>query len=78
MVIDADSEDGTGETASSLGATVLSESAILADHGRCLGKGDAMWRALSATDGDIVVFLDTDTKDFEKVFAVGRTASGRS
>ena len=71
VVIDADSEDGTGDVASSLGVTVLSESRLLPERGRCLGKGDAMWRALSATDGDIVVFLDTDTKDFEKVFAVG-------
>ncbi|MGZ4248661.1 MAG: glucosyl-3-phosphoglycerate synthase, partial [Solirubrobacteraceae bacterium] len=27
------------------------------------GKGDAMWRALHATDGDIVCFLDGDTAD---------------
>ena len=31
--------------------------------GPALGKGDAMWRALAATDGEIVCFLDGDTAD---------------
>ena len=31
--------------------------------GPALGKGDAMWRALAATDGEIVCFLDADTED---------------
>ena len=28
-----------------------------------MGKGDAMWRALDATGGDVVCFLDGDTED---------------
>ena len=36
---------------------------MLPEHGPALGKGDAMWRALHATDGDIVCFLDGDTAD---------------
>lgn len=31
--------------------------------GPARGKGDAMWRALSATDADVVCFLDADTAD---------------
>jgi hypothetical protein len=28
------------------------------------GKGDAMWRSLSVACGDLVMYLDADTKDF--------------
>jgi glucosyl-3-phosphoglycerate synthase len=71
VVIDADSEDGSGTIAADVGARVVSESAVMPGEGRVLGKGDAMWRALSVTDGEIVVFLDTDTRDFDRGFAVG-------
>jgi glucosyl-3-phosphoglycerate synthase len=36
-----------------------------------LGKGDAMWRALSVLEGDLVCFLDADSADFGRHFAVG-------
>jgi glucosyl-3-phosphoglycerate synthase len=35
------------------------------------GKGDAMWRGLSAARGELVVFLDSDTLDFSAHFATG-------
>jgi glucosyl-3-phosphoglycerate synthase len=63
VVIDAGSRDGTAERAASGGARVLQQDALLAEHGPAQGKGDAMWRALSATGGDIVCFLDGDTLD---------------
>ena len=47
------------------------ESELLREFGPALGKGDAMWRGLSATSGDIVAFLDTDTEDFHAGFALG-------
>ena len=34
--------------------------------GPCRGKGDAMWRALSATTGELVAYLDGDTRDFAR------------
>lgn len=71
VVIDAASADGTVEIAASRGARVLQESELMPGHGHARGKGDAMWRGLSATTGDIVVFIDTDTEDFEEVFALG-------
>src|ERR1700730_8442180 len=40
-------------------------------YGRVLGKGDAMWRALSVLDGDLVCFLDADTEEFTAHFATG-------
>jgi glycosyltransferase involved in cell wall biosynthesis len=63
VVIDADSRDGTAAVAAAAGATVLQQDAVLSEFGPALGKGDAMWRALSATGGDVVCFLDGDTGD---------------
>ncbi len=40
-------------------------------HGPVLGKGDAMWRALSVLDGELVCFLDADTEGFSAHFATG-------
>jgi glucosyl-3-phosphoglycerate synthase len=53
------------------GAVVLQEEALLPAHGPTLGKGDAMWRALSALGGDLVCFLDADTEGFSAHFATG-------
>ena len=71
VVVDAASGDGTAEIAARHGAAVLQESELMTEHGPALGKGDAMWRGLGATTGDIVLFIDTDTEDFDEVFALG-------
>ncbi|MBJ7328609.1 MAG: glucosyl-3-phosphoglycerate synthase [Solirubrobacteraceae bacterium] len=63
IVIDAASVDGTAEVAASAGARVVQRNDVLPQFGPSLGKGDAMWRALSQTDADIVCFLDSDTRD---------------
>ena len=71
LVIDADSTDGTAEVAAAHGATVHQEDALLPHCGPSLGKGDAMWRGLSVARGDIVVYLDADTEDFNASFVTG-------
>jgi len=71
LVIDADSRDGTAAVAREKGVDVISESALQPAFGPALGKGDAMWRGLSATTGELVCFLDTDTEDFDARFALG-------
>ena len=48
LVLDDDSRDGTGAIAAALGAEVVRPAALLPAFGPVLGKGDAMWRALSA------------------------------
>jgi hypothetical protein len=50
---------------------VEDESALLPRFGPALGKGDAMWRGLAATSGELVVYLDTDTEDFTPAFVLG-------
>jgi glucosyl-3-phosphoglycerate synthase len=65
VVIDAGSRDGTAEIAAAAGVRlrVLQEDEVAVEFGPAMGKGDAMWRALRATGGDIVCFLDGDTAD---------------
>jgi glucosyl-3-phosphoglycerate synthase len=63
VVIDAGSRDGTALAASRAGAHVIQQDEIAGELGPALGKGDAMWRALRATVGDVVCFLDGDTRD---------------
>jgi glucosyl-3-phosphoglycerate synthase len=64
LVADHDSIDGTGEIAAGLGAEVVRTSTVRADLGPVLGKGDNLWRALSAVRGDVVCFVDADSADF--------------
>jgi glucosyl-3-phosphoglycerate synthase len=71
LVIDAASTDHTRAIAEEAGADVRDESDLLPDQGEVLGKGDAMWRALSVMQNDVVVFLDADSEGFGPHFASG-------
>ncbi len=71
IVIDADSEDGSAHAASSVGAKVFQESELLTEFGAPAGKGDALWRGLSVSSGDIVVFVDSDSEVFDGTFVTG-------
>ena len=63
VVVDAGSADGTARAAARCGARVFQQDQIASELGPAQGKGDAMWRALQQTGGDIVCFLDADTVD---------------
>jgi glucosyl-3-phosphoglycerate synthase len=71
VVVDAASPDGTGEVARRAGATVWQEAELMPSFGPVLGKGDAMWRALSVLGGELICFLDADTEAFPEHFATG-------
>ncbi len=71
LAVDADSEDGTAEVAASKGAEVYSENELMSNYGGAHGKGDAMWRALSVARGDLVMYVDADTKDFKPQLVYG-------
>lgn len=71
LAVDADSDDGTAQVAAGHGATVYSENELMSYHGGAHGKGDAMWRALSVARGDLVMYVDADTKDFKPQFVYG-------
>jgi glucosyl-3-phosphoglycerate synthase len=68
IAIDASSRDGTAEVAARHGMTVYQEDELLAEFGPAAGKGDALWRSLSVASGDVVMFLDADTTNFERHF----------
>ncbi len=71
LVVDAASSDGTAEIAARAGARVVQEAELMSEFGPVLGKGDAMWRALSCLEGELVCFLDADTEGFSGHFATG-------
>jgi glucosyl-3-phosphoglycerate synthase len=60
VVMDSDSVDATAEVARAAGADVVATTDVLAGHGTRPGKGEALWKSLAATSGDLVVFLDAD------------------
>lgn len=71
VVLDGGSGDDTVALARAAGAVVYDDSSVLPEHGRCLGKGDALWRSLSVTSGDLVVFVDTDIRNPDPRFVYG-------
>ena len=71
LVVDAASGDGTADLAASLGADVHQEAELMPEFGQVLGKGDAMWRALDVAVGELIVYLDSDTRDFSPHFPTG-------
>lgn len=71
VVVDADSTDDTAEVARAAGARVVTQRDVLPGLGTAPGKGEAMWKGLAATTGDLVVYLDADVADLEPHFVVG-------
>ncbi|HEV7483934.1 MAG TPA: glucosyl-3-phosphoglycerate synthase [Solirubrobacterales bacterium] len=71
FVVNTESADRTGEIAAAAGAEVLPESSLCAELGPCRGKGDAMWRAATEVEAEILVFLDADSHDFRGDFLLG-------
>jgi glucosyl-3-phosphoglycerate synthase len=71
VVVDAASADGTATVAEQAGARVLQEAELMRDYGAVLGKGDAMWRALPALEGELVCFVDADSEGFPAHFVTG-------
>ncbi|TFV74859.1 glucosyl-3-phosphoglycerate synthase [Blastococcus sp. CT_GayMR19] len=60
LVVDSDSTDATASVARAAGADVVATAEVLPAHGTRPGKGEALWKSLAATSGDLVVFLDAD------------------
>ena len=71
VVIDSDSVDATYDVAVSAGAVVHRASEIRPDLGTHPGKGEAMWKSLFVTDGDLIVFMDADLTDWDTHFVPG-------
>lgn len=71
LVMDSDSTDRTADVARAAGADVRATHEVLPDIPTVAGKGEAMWRGVAATTGDIIVFLDADLRSFTPTYVVG-------
>ena len=71
LVLDDGSHDATATVAADAGATVLAVADVLPGCGPGSGKGEALWKALGATKGDLLAFCDADLRDFDPAFVVG-------
>ncbi len=71
VLIDSDSSDKTREIAKKLGVPVYIHQEILPKHGARKGKGEALWKSLYVTSGDIVLWVDTDISNFDARFVYG-------
>jgi glucosyl-3-phosphoglycerate synthase len=60
VVVDSNSRDRTVEVARAAGAQVVAAADVLPSHGDRPGKGEALWKSLAATTGDLIVFMDSD------------------
>ena len=71
VVIDSDSEDETFAVAQDAGAVVHRSRDIRPDLGSRPGKGEAMWKSLFVTSGELLVFMDADLIDWDTHFVPG-------
>jgi glucosyl-3-phosphoglycerate synthase len=71
LVVDDHSTDPTASVARDAGATVLAADDILPAYGEGHGKGEALWKSLHASSGDIVVWCDADVREFDAGFVIG-------
>jgi nucleotide-binding universal stress UspA family protein len=71
IVIDSDSTDDTVAVAESEGARVVRHSEVLPRYGSYRGKGEALWKSLFETTGDLIAWSDTDIQDWHPRFFYG-------
>ena len=71
VVMDSGSTDATAEVAAAAGARVVHREDVLPDFAPLPGKGEVLWRSLAATTGDVIVFVDSDLRDFSSSFVTG-------
>jgi nucleotide-binding universal stress UspA family protein len=71
LVIDSASDDDTRKIAEDEGARVIQHPDVLSRYGSFRGKGEALWKSLYETSGDIVVWADTDVRNWHHRMVYG-------
>src|SRR5215813_13142279 len=71
VVMDSDSTDATAEVAAGAGAVVYRASEVAPAAGSYPGKGEALWKSLLVTKGDLLVFVDADLTRWGPHFVTG-------
>jgi glucosyl-3-phosphoglycerate synthase len=71
VVMDSLSTDDTAAVAAGAGADVHSVADVVPELGVRAGKGEALWKSLFVTTGDVLVFVDADLTDWGTHFVTG-------
>ena len=71
VLIDSNSTDRTREIARDLGVDVYIHQHLLPQMAPRAGKGEALWKSLLVTKGDIIAWIDTDIKNIHPRFVYG-------
>ncbi len=71
VLIDSNSTDRTRNIAAELGVPVFIHQELLPQLGARHGKGEALWKSLLVTRGDIVLWIDTDIVNIHPRFVYG-------
>ena len=71
VVIDSDSTDGTAAVARAAGAVVHAAREVDTGTPGSPGKGEALWKSLFVTSGDLLVFIDADLTEWGPHFVTG-------
>ena len=71
VLIDSNSNDRTREIAESLGIPVYIHQNLLPKYGARHGKGEALWKSLYVTRGDLIFWIDTDIINIHPRFLYG-------
>lgn len=71
VLIDSGSDDRTREIAIAHGLPVHIHQEILPQYGAFRGKGEALWKSLYVLNGEIIIWCDTDIKNFHPRLVYG-------
>ncbi|MEU3624926.1 glucosyl-3-phosphoglycerate synthase [Amycolatopsis coloradensis] len=71
VVVDSCSTDATARVAAEAGARVVRQDEALPELGVQRGKGEALWKGLASTSGDLVAFIDADLIGCPPEFVTG-------
>jgi glucosyl-3-phosphoglycerate synthase len=71
ILLDSNSHDRTREIAQEAGIPVFIHQEILPLYKPIKGKGEALWKSLYVTEGDLVIWVDTDIRNFHPRFVYG-------
>jgi glucosyl-3-phosphoglycerate synthase len=71
VLLDSNSTDRTREIAEQEGVPVYIHQQLLERLGARTGKGEALWKSLLVTRGDIIVWIDTDIVNIDPRFVYG-------
>jgi hypothetical protein len=71
VLMDSNSNDRTRQIAREMGVPVYIHQQVLPEYGSRRGKGEALWKSLQVTQGDLLVWIDTDIVNIHPRFVYG-------